>query len=192
MSAYFDLGSYARPVTTTSAEAQAWFDRGLVWAYAFNHEEAAACFELAAEADPGCAMAYWGLAYALGPNYNKPWEAFDPDDLSSSVARAFAASAAAASHAAGASPAERALVRAVAARYPAAQPAGDCSSWNAGYADEMRDAYQAHPDDPDVAALFADALMNLTPWALWDQATGQPATAGTIEAKDVLERALAS
>ena len=74
---YFDLGSYSRKVTGSS-QAQTWFDRGLVWAYAFNHEEAAACFERAAEAGPGCAMAYWGLAYALGPNYNKPWEAFGP------------------------------------------------------------------------------------------------------------------
>ena len=92
MSDYFDLGTYAREITTTSAETQAWFTRGLVWAYSFNHEEAAWCFERAIEADPGCALAHWGLAYALGPNYNKPWEAFDPADLSLSVSRAFAAS----------------------------------------------------------------------------------------------------
>jgi tetratricopeptide (TPR) repeat protein len=78
MSDYFDLGGYERRVTTSSAEAQVWFTRGLVWAYGFNHEEAAACFERAIEADPDCALAHWGLAYALGPNYNKPWEAFDP------------------------------------------------------------------------------------------------------------------
>src|SRR5258708_13575795 len=97
MSEYFDLGRYARPVTTTSAQAQTWFTRGLVWAYAFNHEEAAACFERAAEADPGCAMAHWGLAYALGPNYNKPWEAFGPGEAPAAVSRAAAALAAAAS-----------------------------------------------------------------------------------------------
>jgi tetratricopeptide (TPR) repeat protein len=212
MAEYFDLGNYARPVTTSSAQAQLWFTRGLIWTYAFNHEEAVRCFERAIDSDPGCALAHWGLAYALGPNYNKPWESFDAADLASSVMRAHAASAAAASaaaasaaaadhaaadhaaadHADGASPVERALVHALAARYPSAQPAQDCSAWNTGYADAMRDVYRAYPDDLDVAALFADALMNLTPWALWDQATGEPAAgSGTIEAKEVLDRALA-
>jgi tetratricopeptide (TPR) repeat protein len=187
----FDLGSYAREVTTSSAAARAWFTRGLLWTYAFNHEEAVRCFERAIADDPDCALAYWGLAYALGPNYNKPWEDFDPADLSSSVSRAYAA-AAAASRAPGASAVERALVHALAARYPAAEPAADCSAWNAGYADAMRDVYRAHPGDLDVAALFADALMNLTPWALWDLATGEPAGgARTVEAREVLERALA-
>jgi tetratricopeptide (TPR) repeat protein len=189
---YFDLGSYARGVTTSSAQARLWFTRGLIWTYAFNHEEAVRCFERAIDSDPGCALAHWGLAYALGPNYNKPWEFFDAVDLASSVAWAHAASAAAADHADGASPVERALVHALAARYPSAQPAPDCSAWNSGYADAMRDVYRAYPDDLDVAALFADALMNLTPWALWDQATGEPAAgSGTIEAKEVLDRALA-
>ncbi|MDX6394462.1 MAG: hypothetical protein QOJ73_5525 [Streptosporangiaceae bacterium] len=192
MTDYFDLGSYAREVTTSSARAQLWFTRGLIWTYAFNHEEAVRCFERAIDSDPGCALAHWGLAYALGPNYNKPWEFFDAVDLASSVMGAHAASAAAADHADGASPVERALVHALAARYPSAQPAPDCSAWNTGYADAMRDVYRAYPDDLDVAALFADALMNLTPWALWDQATGEPAGgSGTIEAKEVLDRALA-
>jgi tetratricopeptide (TPR) repeat protein len=193
MADYFDLGGYTRPVTTSSAQARAWFTRGLLWAYAFNHEEAVTCFEHAIEADPGCALAYWGLAYALGPNYNKPWEAFAPGEAVSSVSRAFAAAEAAAQRAGGATPVERALVQALAARYPSARPAEDCSPWNAGYADAMREVYRSHPGDLDVAALFADALMNLTPWALWDQATGQPAGgAATLEAKAVLERALAT
>ena len=98
MAEYFDLGGYAREVSTSSAAARSWFIRGLLWSYAFNHEEAVRCFERAIAADPGFALAYWGVAYALGPNYNKPWEAFDPVDLSASVSRAFAASAAAASH----------------------------------------------------------------------------------------------
>jgi tetratricopeptide (TPR) repeat protein len=192
MSDYFDLGSYTREVTTSSVQARRWFTRGLVWTYSFNHEEAASCFERAIEADPGCALAHWGLAYALGPNYNKPWEAFDPADLSSSVSRAFTASQAAAARAAGASPVERALVQAVAFRYPSAEPAGDCTAWNASYADAMRSVYESFPGDLDVAARFADALMNLTPWALWDTATGEPAAgSGTLEAKAVLERALA-
>ncbi len=192
MSDYFDLGRYTREITTSSAQARLWFTRGLVWTYSFNHEEAAACFEHAIEADPGCALAHWGLAYALGPNYNKPWEAFDPADLSSSVSRAFTASRAAAARAAWASPVERALVHAVTFRYPSAEPTGDGTAWNASYADAMRSVYESFPGDLDVAALFADALMNLTPWALWDTATGEPAAgSGTLEAKGVLERALA-
>ena len=117
---YFDLGGYTRQVTTDSDRAQTWFTRGLLWAYGFNHEEAAACFERAAAADPGCVMAYWGLAYALGPNYNKPWEAFAPEEVSSSVSRASAALAAAAVLAERAAPVERALVGALASRYPVA------------------------------------------------------------------------
>jgi tetratricopeptide (TPR) repeat protein len=193
VSDYFDLGSYARAVTTSSAQARAWFTRGLIWTYSFNHEEAVRCFGRAIDHDPDCALAYWGLAYALGPNYNKPWESFDPVEKSSAVSRAFAASASAASRVAGASAVERALVRALASRYPSAVPAGDHLAWDLGYADAMRDVHRVHPDDLDVAALFADALMNLTPWALWDQATGEPAAgAAAAEAKEVLERALAS
>src|SRR3954471_1241992 len=85
---YFDLGYYHRPVETPSAQAQTWFDRGLVWAYAFNHEEAIRCFERALELDQGLAIARWGIAYSVGPNYNKAWEAFDPIDLTASLARA--------------------------------------------------------------------------------------------------------
>ena len=75
---YFDLGTYSKPVTTTSNDAQMWFDRGVVWTYGYNHEEAILCFEKALEADPSCAMAQWGIAYAIGPNYNLPWILFDP------------------------------------------------------------------------------------------------------------------
>jgi len=197
MSDYFDLGSHTRPVTTDSAQAQEWFGRGLVWAYAFNHEEAAACFERAAAADPGCAMAYWGLAYAVGPNYNKPWEAFGEGEAPAEISRALAALGDATGRPT--APVESALLRAMAARYPAAAPASD--DWdpaagealNAGYAAAMREVYRSHPGDLDVAALFADALLNLTPWALWDIATGEPAQgAATLEAREMLEQALAS
>ena len=71
---YFELGDYHRPISTHSVAAQTWFNRGLIWSYAFNHEESAECFRKASLADPKCIMAMWGLAYSLGPNYNKPWE----------------------------------------------------------------------------------------------------------------------
>jgi tetratricopeptide (TPR) repeat protein len=190
MGDYFDLGGYCRAVTTSSARAREWCNRGLLWTYAFNHEEAATCFERAIEADPDCALAHWGLAYALGPNYNKPWEAFDAAERATSGPRAYAAAAAAAK-AVGAAPVERALAGALAFRYQAPEPGDSGSAWNRQYADAMRVVYQAYPDDLDVAALFADALMNLTPWALWDTATGRPADGAlTLEAKEVLERAL--
>ncbi|MFH8933771.1 hypothetical protein [Streptomyces griseosporeus] len=189
---YYDLGTHTRPVTTSSPEAQTWFDRGLVWTYAFHHEEAVACFEAAAAADPDCAMAHWGLAYALGPNYNKPWEFFDERDLARTVDRTHAAVERAHAAAAHATPVERALIEALRARYPQAVPAEDCSVWNEPYADRMRAVHALAPDDPDIAALYADALMNLTPWQLWDLRTGEPAEgARTLEAKAVLDRVLA-
>src|SRR5215213_477909 len=146
MEPYFDLGTYARGTSTASTSAQTWFDRGLVWCYAFHHEEAIRCFERAVEHDPGFALAHWGIAYAIGPNYNKQWEAFDPIDLAASLEKACDEVAAARACADRAAPVERALV---------------------------------------------EALTSLTPWALWDRYTGQPSEgAATLEAKEVLERAL--
>ncbi len=182
MTGYFDLGSHHRPVPTSSAEAQLWFDRGLVWSYAFHHEEAIRCFERAVEHDPGFALAHWGIAYAIGPNYNKQWEAFDPVDLAASLEKACDEVAAARACADRAAPVERALVEALASRYQANDPSADFVAWNADYAEAMRDVYRAIPDDLDVAALFADALMNLTPWALWDRDPG-PAVRGRRDAR---------
>ncbi|MEU0588414.1 hypothetical protein [Streptomyces sp. NPDC006132] len=192
MGDYYDLGTHSRPVTTSSTEAQLWFDRGLVWTYAFHHEEAVACFEKAAAADPECAMAHWGIAYALGPNYNKPWEFFDDEELVRTVERTHAAVERAHEKAAArATPVERALIGALRARYPQSEAVEDCSVWNEPYADAMRAVYELAPDDPDIATLHADALMNLTPWQLWDLRTGQPAEgARTLEARAVLESAL--
>lgn len=188
---YYDLGTYSRPVTTTSAEAQLWFDRGLVWTYGFNHEEAVNCFAKAAAFDPDCAMAFWGIAYSLGPNYNKPWEDFEEHELSSTVIRAFNATNEAVRLSEGATAVERAIIGTLGARYPSLTPAEDYSVWNLDYVDRLRLVYREHPADLDVATLFADALMLLTPWALWDQATGEPAAGSrTLEAVEVLETAL--
>ncbi len=191
MSDYYDLGSHHRTISTSSPEAQLWFDRGLVWTYAFNHEEAVRCFERAAEHDPGCAMAHWGIAYASGPNYNKPWEAFDDADLNQSVSTSYASTQRALETCSTATSAERALVSALPTRYPSPQPDADCTPWNDDYADAMRAVYRDHGDDFDIAALFAEALMNRTPWELWDLATGEPADgADTTEAREVLEQAM--
>jgi len=192
---YYDLGNHRRTISTASTDAQRWFDRGLNWTYGFNHEEAVRCFERALEADPDCAMAHWGIAYASGPNYNKPWEAFDEEDLSTSVSVCYAATQAALTAAAdgNTTEAEAALIASLPARYPSADPDGDSSVWTNEYAATMRVVYEANPNDLDVAALFAEALMNRTPWDLWDLATGEPAQgADTAEARTVLEQALAT
>ena len=193
MNDYFDLGPHTRTVTTSSPEAQVWFDRGLMWCYAYNHEESVRCFRRALERDPACAMAYWGIAYASGCNYNKKWEAFAPDELIEAVVTSRRATDDALAHLAGATPAEQALIRALDKRYQSATPVSppEFIAWNDAYAAAMRDVYRAFPDDLDVCALFAEALINRTPWQLWDLKTGQPAEgASTLEAIEVLERGL--
>lgn len=189
--AYYDLGSFHRPINTRSAEAQIWFDRGLVWCYAFNHEESARCFEQAIAVDPKCAIAYWGVAFALGPNYNKPWAVFDARDRDLILDRARRAIAQARECASSAAPVESALVDALQYRYPSDPESQDGQALNEEYAKAMGAVYRRFPDDLDVATLYADALMNITPWDLWDLSSGRPnPNARTLEAKDVLDRAL--
>jgi tetratricopeptide (TPR) repeat protein len=190
MDDYYELGEHGRRITTSSQEAHLWFDRGLNWCYGFNHEEAIKCFERALDHDPGCAMAHWGIAYAIGPNYNKPWEAFDDADKSASLERARAEASAALALLDGMMPAEQALIQSLPKRYPQPEAPEDPSPWNDSYADAMREVYRAHSDDLDVRALFAEALMNRTPWALWDLPSGEVAEgADTLEAMEVLEGA---
>jgi tetratricopeptide (TPR) repeat protein len=192
MTEYYNLGTHHRAISTVVTEAQLWFDRGLIWCYGYNHEEAVRCFEKAAAADPACAMAWWGIAYAAGPNYNKQWQAFDPVELRRSLDHAFTALHNAMAQRGGASPVEQALIGALAARYPSNVPDLVNAVWNDNYATAMRAVYRAHEDDADVAALFAEAMMNRTPWRLWDVKTGTPADdADTLEAIAVLERAMA-
>jgi tetratricopeptide (TPR) repeat protein len=187
----FDLGSFSRSTSTSSVEARRWFDRGLVWSYAFNHEEAIRCFEAAVTADDRFALAHWGIAYAAGPNYNKQWDAFDQKDLHASVRRAYEATQRALELSTAAPDVERDLIDAIAKRYPSPEPADDLAAWTAAYAEAMGAVYQRHPDDLDVAAVYADALLNVTAWSLWDLVTGEPAEgAHTLEAQRVLESAL--
>ncbi|WP_306110572.1 MULTISPECIES: hypothetical protein [Roseovarius] len=190
MSDYFDLGAYSRPVTSVPV-AQTWFDRGLVWLFAYNHEEAIVCFEKAIEADPECALAHWGIAYCIGPNYNKAWEVFTPEEKAPALERAHAALKAGLALR-DARPLERALLEALASRYPTDPEIEDYQPFNDGFAEAMRPVYDAHKDDLDVACFFAEALMNRTPWQLWDFQSGVPNPEGsTVEAMAVLERAFA-
>jgi len=189
---YFNLGAYSRPVTTSSPTAQIWFDRGLIWTYAYHHEEAIQCFQKALETDPECAMAHWGIAYAIGPNYNKPWEAFEEEEKPDALGVALAATAAAESLKGKVTAPEAALISALTNRYPDSADTDDFSPWNDKYAAAMRDVHKAHTDDPDICCLFAEALMNRTPWELWDLPSGKPAEgADTLEAIKVLETAFA-
>ncbi len=191
MSDYFDLGPFSRPVTTTSDGAQTWFDRGLNWTYGYNHGEAIACFKKAIDADPDCAMAHWGVAYAAGPNYNLPWHLYDPKGRAKALASAYDAMQVALAKLDGVSPVERALIEALRARYPERETElEDLMPWNRAYTDAMRDVLAAHPTDLEVRAVFVESIMNETPWKMWDLKTGGVAEgAGTVEARAVLEDA---
>jgi len=187
---YYDLGTYSRPVSTSSNEAQLWFDRGLAWTYAYNHEAAIECFRKALAADPRCGMAHWGIAYCIGPNYNKPWETFEEEEKPDCIALARTSIDAASVLLDQMSPVERALIEAIPARYPASSTIEDFGPWNDAFADAMRDVYAKHSNDLDICALFAEAIMNRTPWQLWELSTGQPAAgADTLEAISVLDKA---
>ncbi|SMX38747.1 tetratricopeptide repeat protein [Maliponia aquimaris] len=192
MTTHFDLGRHSRPVTTSSEAAQAAFDRGLVWLYGYNHEAAAKAFDEAIAADPGCGAAHWGLAYAIGPNYNRSWEFFDAEERQSALDRAHAAIAAAQALKDSLTEVETDLVEALAERYPDDPGIEDFGPWNDAFAESMRRVYAAHPDDLDVITVFAEALMNRTPWLLWDLKAGGPREgASTLEAQAALERAFA-
>ena len=187
----YDVGPYTRTVTTSSPEAQLWFNRGLNWCFGYHHEEAVRCFEAALEHDATCAMAHWGIAYAAGPNYNFPWHLQDPTSKATSLARAFDATQAALALAPGVTIAERALILALPARFPQRTPIDDQSPWNDAFTDAMRQAHQAHRRDLDIRCVFVEAIMNRTPWGMWNPRTGAPADgAGTIEAQEVLETGL--
>ncbi len=189
----YDLGSHSCPVTTSSPEAQLWFDRGLVWTYGYNHEEAVVCFQRAADHDPNCAMAYWGIAYSAGPNYNLPWDLLDASGQQKALAQAYDAAQRALALLDTCTPVEQALIRALPARYPQRDPVEDMHRWDHDFAEAMRAAFAEHPDHLDLRTIYVEALLNLTPWQMWDLQSGQPAKgAATVEAQKALEDAMAN
>jgi len=175
------LGDLHLPITTASDEAQRYFDQGLMLAFAFNHAAADFAFNEAALHDPDCAMCYWGSALVLGPNVNA---AMDP----ANAERAHALVTKARELAAGATDRERALIDALSERYAPSAPA-DRTPLDQAYADAMRAVSARYPDDEDIQALTAEALMDLHPWDFW-LADGEerPWTAEIIE---VIENTLA-
>ena len=170
-------GNWHHPVSTKNAQAQAFFDQGLRLIYAFNHDEAARSFQRAADLDPKLAMAYWGIAEAVGPNYNDPAS----EDR---FAQAHAAIEKARTLAPDASESDKAYIDALAKRFPA-DPKSDLHAAAQEYRDAMRDLVKRFPDDLDAATLFAEAGMNLHPWGLWHP-DGTPEE-GTEEIVSTLE-----
>lgn len=171
------LGNWRHTVSTKNPQAQAFFDQGLRLIYAFNHDEAARSFQRAGELDPKLAMAYWGVAEAVGPNYNDP--ASDERYM-----QAHAAIGKAQTLAADASASDRAYIAALAKRFPGDSKADRHAAAEA-YRNAMRDLVKQFPDDLDAATLFAEAGMNLHPWGLW-HADGKPEE-GTEEIVATLE-----
>jgi tetratricopeptide (TPR) repeat protein len=174
------LGDLHHPVSTKNPQAQQFFDQGLRLIYAFNHDEAARSFHRAAELDPKLAMAWWGVAEAVGPNYNDPASDERFIEAHNAIQKAVDLSS-------NASPAEKAYIQAMALRFPA-DPKADRRQAAEAYHDAMREMAQKYPDDLDAATLFAESGMNLHPWGLWHK-DGTP-EAGTEEIVATLESVL--
>jgi tetratricopeptide (TPR) repeat protein len=173
--AFGGLGPYRRHITTKSVGSEAFFNQGLSFMYGFNRDEAIRSFEESARLDPNCAIAYWGIATANGPDINSTF--VDPDHAEAAtkaIQKALALSGSA-------SPVERALIVASTKRFSSPQPP-DRSPLDRAYADEMRKVWKQFPSDPDVGALFAESLMDLSPWNQWKpDGTPQPGTMEVIE-----------
>ncbi|HKQ99343.1 MAG TPA: alpha/beta fold hydrolase [Pyrinomonadaceae bacterium] len=174
------LGDVHHPVSTANDEAQKFFDQGLAYIYAFNHEAAARSFKRAAELDPQLAMAYWGVALSLGSNYNLQADAPQLKEAYASVQKAL-------SLAPRASENDRAYIEALAKRY-SSDPQADRQTLALAYRTAMSQLVKRYPDDLDAATLYAESMMNLRPWQLWS-ADGKPAE-GTTEIVAVLEGVL--
>ncbi|MGH7358925.1 MAG: hypothetical protein ACREJR_08935 [Candidatus Rokuibacteriota bacterium] len=175
------LGDHHLAISTSDTLAQRYFDQGLRLAYAFNHPEALRAFREAARLDPRCAMCEWGVAYVLGPNINAAMD-------TAAVPEAYAAAQKARQLAGSATERERALIEAMAVRYAATAPASR-ASLDTAYANAMRAVAARFPRDDDVAALYAEALMDTSPWSYWTEALQPRPYTGEMLA--ALEQALA-
>jgi len=164
------LGNLKYTVSTSSAKAQKYFNQGLTLLYAFNHGEAGRSFKAAIQLDSTFAMAYWGMAMVLGPNYNAALNPASLNDINTYINKALR-------YAHNTKPNEQALIRAIRKRFPEGNEANDMTRFNAAYASAMREAARLFPDDAEIATLYAEALMNEHPWNLWlKDGTPQPWT----------------
>jgi tetratricopeptide (TPR) repeat protein len=179
-----NLGDYHHPITTDSELAQRYFNQGLILTYGFNHELAIQSFKDALKLDPECAMCYFGIAYALGPNINAPMDNAAVPEAYAAIQQAqklaaiwppfiaavpdiSAAMQEAQKLTANVSPRERAYIQALSKRY-VAEPVADRAELDLAYANAMREVAQQYPYDPDAATLFAEALMDTQPWDYWE------------------------
>ncbi len=178
-----EMGGLTRKVTTDSDEAQRYFDQGLNWLYAFNHDEAVRSFTRAAEIDPSCAMAWWGVSYAQGPNYNDP--VMNPYRSKAAWDALQKARAAVDDE----TDVERALIEALAKRYENPPPK-DRRHLERAFSDAMAEVRARFPDDLEIGVMYAEALMQRHPWELY-RPDGTPARADTGTIVSVLERVLA-
>ena len=178
------LGHLHHPVSTQNALAQRFFDQGLTFVYAFNHQEAVRSFRRVAELDPQLAMAHWGIALALGPNYNARMDEAQPEEARHALQRAADLAAGNPST----TEAERSYIAALTLRFAETSDLASTAAAD-NYRDAMRELMRHNPDDPDAAALFADSVMTPHAWRLWN-ADGTPAE-GTSEIIGVLESVLA-
>ena len=176
-----NMGPYQREFTTSSPEAQKYLNQGMIWIQAFNHDEAIRSFLKAAELDPQCAWAWWGVAYCEGPNYNDP----KPDDNRSRAA--WYALQNALARIGNTNDVERDLLIALKARYANPWPK-DRSTLDQAYADAMAPLWEKYPNNADVGALYAEAMMQLKPWQLYTQ-DRQPVE-GTMKIRSVLEQVM--
>jgi len=176
------LGSITYKITTANERAQAYFDQGLRLAYAFNHAEAQRAFRTAQKLDPDCAMCFWGEALVLGPNINLPMQ-------EDAIAPAFAATQKAKALAGKTGPREQALIAALAVRY-GSDPKAARAPFDAAYAAEMAKVTAQFPDDDDIATLYAEAVMDLSPWNYWKPG-GQEPNPQSTPIVPTLERVLA-
>ena len=177
-----DIGAITLKVTTANERAQAYFDQGLRLSYAFNHDEARRAFRTAQKLDPDCAMCFWGEALVLGPNINLPM----PEDA---VAPAYAAAQKAKALAGKATPREQALIGALAVRY-SSDPKAARPPLDAAYAAEMAKAAKQFADDDEIATLYAEAVMDVSPWDYWKPG-GREAKPQSAPIGPTLERVLA-
>ncbi|HMF70005.1 MAG TPA: hypothetical protein VK616_00945 [Flavitalea sp.] len=168
------LGDLHYNISTASTKAQRYFDQGLTLLYAFNHGEAGRSFKTAIRYDSTCAMPYWGLAMVLGPNYNAPLDPSSLIDINDAINKAV-------KYSAKVSAPEKALINALRLRFPE-QEVKDMSAYNHSYVEAMKVAHEQFPNDVNIAALYADAMMNEHPWDLWlKDGTPQPWTPVIVE-----------
>jgi len=179
---YKDLGTLHRKVTTAAAEAQRYFDQGLRLSYAFNKDEAVGSFRQAIRIDSTCAMCWWGLAYTLGPDINVPMDTAAARPAYAAIQRAVALGSRA-------TPVERDLIDAMAKRY-GPEPVANRAPLDSAYSKALAPLAKKYPNDPDVQTLYAESLMDLSPWNYWTDRGTKPRP-GTETAVTTLEKTIA-